>query len=373
MTHEKKPLESRTPSSGPAMVISTVFCAALLVAVATVLRPFALPLLWASVLAITTWPLFARLRLRAPNRPWVSALLLTLTLGLILLLVAIPLPLRLADEALELGKRISAVNIAQATEWARSIPLVGQLIANQLSDTHGKESVIASFLSAHQATLFTFGTQAAKGIVDTLAVIVMSLVGCFILYLHGETLVSQSATIVTKLGVTKLGTTRVRHIFTYITDTVRGAAYSVIATAIAQGTLGGIGYAVAGAPLPFLLAVATMIFSLIPFGAPLLYVPVAGYLIFFSGLPWWHGAGLLLWGVACISTIDNLLRSLLISQATRVSPIIVFVGVVGGVLSFGLLGVFVGPALIGVAQTIWLDFAGESADDSRTGRSPLIG
>lgn len=360
VTHETNTIASKLTSSGPAMAISMVFSGALLLAVATVLRPFALPLLWASVLTITTWPLFARLRRNTPNRPWVTALLLTLSLGMILLIVAIPLPLRLADEALELGKRISAMDIEQSADWVRSIPLVGELVAHQVSDTQGKENVVASFLSAHQATLLTYATQAARGIVDTIAVIVMSLVGCFFLYLHGETLVSQSVTIITKLGAR-----RAREIFEYITSTIRGAAYSVIATAIAQGTLGGIGYAVAGAPLPFLLALTTMIFSLVPFGAPLLYVPVATYLIFFSGLPWFYGAGLLLWGVACISTIDNLLRSLLISQTTRVSPIIVFVGVVGGVLSFGLLGVFVGPALIGVAQTIWLDFAEESVEDSR--------
>jgi predicted PurR-regulated permease PerM len=88
---------------------------------------------------------------------------------------------------------------------------------------------------------------------------------------------------------------------------------------------------------------------------------VAAYLIFFSDLPWFYGVGLLAWGIACISTVDNLLRSALISQATHVSPIIVFIGVLGGVLAFGLLGVFVGPALMGVAQSLWLELAQESS------------
>jgi predicted PurR-regulated permease PerM len=100
-----------------------------------------------------------------------------------------------------------------------------------------------------------------------------------------------------------------------------------------------------------------MVLSLLPFGAPLLYVPVAAYLVFFADVPWYYGVGLLVWGIACVSTVDNLLRAVLISQATRVSAIVVFIGVVGGVLAFGLLGVFIGPALIGVAQTLWVEFS----------------
>jgi predicted PurR-regulated permease PerM len=100
-----------------------------------------------------------------------------------------------------------------------------------------------------------------------------------------------------------------------------------------------------------------MVVSLIPFGPPLVYVPVALYLILLSGQPWYYGAGLLVWGIGVVSTVDNLLRPLFISQATQVRPILVFIGVLGGLTAFGLLGVFIGPALIAVAQWLWLDFA----------------
>lgn len=345
---------SGASSTTPALVLSVVLSAALLFAVGLVLRPFTLPLLWASVLTITTWPLYVVLRARTLKRPWIAALTLTLALGSILLLVSIPLPLRLADDFVELGKRLSTMDAAQVSAAIRTVPFVGDIIANQVEALQGREGALTALLSAHQATLLKYATQAAMGIVDTLTIVCMSLVGCFILYLHGEKLVAQSMAIVSKLGASQA-----ERIFTDIASTVRGAAYSVIATAIAQGTLAGIGYAVAGAPLPVLLAVATMVFSLMPFGAPLLYVPVAAYLVFGTGLPWYYGVGLLVWGIACVSTVDNLLRSVLISQATRVSAIVVFLGVVGGVLAFGLLGVFVGPALIGVAHTLWVEFAEE--------------
>jgi predicted PurR-regulated permease PerM len=185
----------------------------------------------------------------------------------------------------------------------------------------------------------------------------MTLIGCFILYNHGELLALQSLRIAQKLGAK-----RAEYLFNYVAITIRGAAYSVVATALAQGSLAGLGYSIAHAPLPALLALCTMVFSLVPFGAPIIYVPVSLYLMFSTNQPWYYGAGLLFWGITCISTIDNLLRSILISQSTRVSTVIVFMGVLGGVMAFGLLGVFIGPALVGVAQTLWLDFA---RDDSQ--------
>ena len=117
------------------------------------------------------------------------------------------------------------------------------------------------------------------------------------------------------------------------------------------------GYYFSGAPIPLLLGAVTMITALAPWGAPLVYLPVATYLLVFTSLPWYYGIGLAIWGVSVVSTIDNLLRPLFISQTTSLSPILVFIGVIGGILSFGLLGIFVGPALIAIAQLLWLDLA----------------
>lgn len=338
----------------PASVLSTALLGGLLVAVAVVLRPFLLPLLWAIVLTVATWPIFIRMRALVPQRPWIASLSLSLLLALALLLVAIPLPLQLAGELRQLGHRLASINVSDISEALSRFPLAGASFAEQFAATLSTQGGLSTIITANQETLIRFATKAAVSVMDTITVVFMTLIGCFVLYNHGESLVKQTRTITRKLGAT-----RADYIFEYVTMTVRGAAYSVVATAIAQGSLAGVGYSIAGAPLPALLALCTMIFSLIPFGAPIIYVPVSLYLIFSSGLPWFYGAGLLLWGVACISTVDNLLRSILISQTTRVSTVIVFMGVLGGVLAFGLLGVFIGPALVGVAQTLWLDFAEE--------------
>ena len=340
----------------PAIVLSIALLMALLAAVGVVLRPFLLPLLWAIVLTVATWPIFTRLRTTCPKRPWIASLGLSLLLALALLLVAIPLPLQLAGELRLLGQRLSAVDMQEFSQSLSQIPLVGEPLAEHLISLLSTEGGLSAVVTANQETLIRFATKAAVSVMDTLAVVFMTLIGCFVLYNHGEVLEAQTRTIARKLGAS-----RADYIFEYVTMTVRGAAYSVVATAIAQGALAGVGYSMAGAPLPALLALCTMILSLIPFGAPFIYVPVSLYLLFTTGLPWYNGIGLLVWGMACISTVDNLLRSILISQTTRVSSVIVFMGVLGGVLAFGLLGVFIGPALVGIAQTLWLDFAESEA------------
>jgi predicted PurR-regulated permease PerM len=339
-------------SAIPALVLSLALSAVLLCAVGVVLRPFVLPLLWAGVLTIATWPLYVMVRSYTPTRPWIAALIATSALGFVLILLSIPLPLRLGGECLELGKRLSGIDATQIISLLRTVPVVGTDLAKHIETLQGREGLITALFSPHQTTLLKYTTKAAIEIIDTLVIVFLSLVGCFMLYVHGETLVTQSLRIFSKLGAS-----HAQGIFDDIAAIVRGAAYSVIATAIAQGILAGIGYAVVGAPLPILLAVATMVLSLVPCGAPLLYVPVTAYLVFFTGLPWYYGIGLFVWGTAFVSTVDNLLRTALMSKATRVSALAVFIGVVGGVLVFGLLGAFVGPALIGVAHTLWEEFA----------------
>ena len=350
MSHDASHPYSRIP----AVILSVTLLLGLLIAVGVVLRPFVLPLLWAGVLVTATWPAYCQLRAALRGRDTFAALILTLLLGLILLVVTIPLPLELAGELQEVGHRLAELKADEIAHALSDLPLIGSLLAEQATELLQAEGGIPALVASHRSEIVRFASSAVRNVLETLAITFLTLGGCFVLYMHGEALVSQIRAVLRKLEGP-----RVDSICDTIGATVRGAAYSVVATAIAQGTLAGIGFWLAGAPLPVLLALSTMVLSLLPFGAPLLYVPVSAYLIFFTDLPWYHGVGLLVWGIGFISTVDNLLRSILISQATQASMVLVFIGVVGGVMAFGLLGVFVGPALMSVAQTLWRDFAAD--------------
>ncbi len=317
-----------------------------------IVRPFWIPLLWAVVLTTTTWPPYLRLRNKVRSPPYIAPLLASSLLGIILLLVLVSLPIQLTSEVRTLAAHIRQTDPQQLANAVAAIPVMGDFIADALLVYFSDPGSLASVLEENQAMIFSVATSAARGVLATVVAILASLVGCFILYRHGEMLVEQLRNILERIGGENIG----RMIDTVHT-TVVGAAYSVLATAMAQGVLAGFGYYISGAPTPLLLGVLTLIVSLIPFGPPFVYIPVSAYVLFATDLPWYHGVGLAIWGTIVVSTVDNVLRPLFISQATKLSTILVFVGVLGGVASFGLLGVFIGPALIAVAQLLWLELA----------------
>jgi predicted PurR-regulated permease PerM len=108
--------------------------------------------------------------------------------------------------------------------------------------------------------------------------------------------------------------------------------------------------------VPFLLAFATIVASLIPFAPPIIYLGAAGYMLA-TGSPWWWPAGLALWGISVVSTADNVIRPLFISQATSTPLLLVFIGVIGGIVAFGLIGVVLGPVILTVAMVLWKEWA----------------
>jgi predicted PurR-regulated permease PerM len=121
--------------------------------------------------------------------------------------------------------------------------------------------------------------------------------------------------------------------------------FGIFFTAIIQGTLAGIGYAVVGLNNPFFWATATALFSLVPLlGTAIIWVP-ASLILFLSGNPI-GGVGLFLWGVMVVGTVDNLIRPYLIEGRAPVHPLLTFLAVFGGILAFNLPGIIYGPIIL---------------------------
>jgi predicted PurR-regulated permease PerM len=136
----------------------------------------------------------------------------------------------------------------------------------------------------------------------------------------------------------------------------RAVLYGLLITAFAQGLMAGIGYQVVGLQAPVLLGVLTGVLSAVPaIGTAIVWVPMSAWLLLTG--PIWKGILLLLWGIVLVHPIDNVLRPLLISNATRVPFLLVMFGAIGGLTVFGLVGVFVGPVLLGIAMVIWREWA----------------
>jgi predicted PurR-regulated permease PerM len=136
----------------------------------------------------------------------------------------------------------------------------------------------------------------------------------------------------------------------------RAVVYGFLITAFAQGLIAGIGYRIVKLEAPILLGALTGLLSTAPvFGTAFVWAPVGIWLIVAGHT--WQGVALLAWGAIIVHPTDNVLRPLLISNATHVPFLLVMFGALGGLMAFGLIGVFVGPVLLGVAAGIWADWA----------------
>lgn len=150
-----------------------------------------------------------------------------------------------------------------------------------------------------------------------------------------------------EVAVERLAGLRGRHLIKVAGNTVRGVIFGILATAIAQAVAAGLGFWIAGVPGAVLLAVLTFFFAVVPFGPPLIWVPASLWLFAQDRTGW--GIFMLAWGFLGISSVDNVLRPFLISHGCKMPFVLIFCGVIGGALAFGLVGVFLGPTLLAVA------------------------
>lgn len=166
------------------------------------------------------------------------------------------------------------------------------------------------------------------------------------------------------VAVERLAGERGRYLTKVAGNTVRGVIFGILGTALAQSLVAWFGFWLAGVPGAVLLAVLTFFFAVVPFGPPLIWAPAAVWL-FTQDQPGW-GIFLLIWGLLAISSVDNLLRPFLISQGTKMPFVLIFIGVIGGALAFGLVGVFLGPTLLAVAFRLIAEWSASTvpAEDS---------
>jgi predicted PurR-regulated permease PerM len=163
------------------------------------------------------------------------------------------------------------------------------------------------------------------------------------------------------VAVERVAGPRGRYLIKVAGNTVRGVIFGILGTALAQALVAGLGFWVAGVPGVVLLAVLTFFFAVVPFGPPLIWLPAALWL-FAQNQPGW-AVFMLIWGAVAISSVDNLLRPFLISQGSKMPFILIFVGVIGGALAFGLVGVFIGPTLLAVAFRLIAEWSANTIQD----------
>ncbi|MCG0996743.1 AI-2E family transporter [Acetobacter persici] len=331
-----------------------------------VLAPFSSAILWAGVLTYATWPVFQHLRRR------MSALAASLVMTF-LCAVGFVIPLAfLASTTIAASPRwASRLNalfsfshqIPPPPVWLTSLPMVGQDFASQWQHwSHDFDHLGASlrpYAGDIIQSLLVLFMQVANGALH----LVMALFIAFFFWLSGSSLGDTLKAVITRIAGPHAG----RHLH-IIGGTVRGTVYGILGTAIIQGILTGVGFWLTGLSEPVMFGVLAAFLAVLPIGAPLVWVPASLWLMAEHHVG--KGVLLLLYGILLISGADHIIRPLFIARGSKLPYLLTVLGVIGGVMAFGGLGIFLGPILLAVGFTLTVEFAAQqpsshSSDDQR--------
>ena len=316
-----------------------------------VLSPFFASLAWAGILAYVAWPLHQRLLDRLPERQNLVALLMTLGVAATLLL---PLVWVMFTVAMDVASATAAFKQLMAEGLPPLPPAVrtwpgGTWFATLYQGVQGDPVWLHAQIGVLGLNDIASFKALAGGMGRIAAKFGLAVFALFFLLRHGVSVLAQFRGVATRwLGDAARGYIQA------VGVTVRAVVFGIVLTALAQGVLAGLGYWVAGIPAPALWGVITALISLIPFVGPVVWIGLSLSLLA-------HGEtqaalGLFLWGALVVSWVDNLIRPLVISGPTKIPFLLVFLGVLGGINAFGLIGLFLGPVLLAVSVAIWREW-----------------
>ncbi|MET0530864.1 MAG: AI-2E family transporter [Microvirga sp.] len=316
-------------------------------------RSYLAAVVWAIIIAVAIWPLYRRARQAGTSREWLVPALVTLLSAAVLMT-----PLMLA--AAELGREGQAVlgwmgrvqqRGIEMPEWLTHLPLLGEHVdrwwRSHVSDPAGLQALFADVnFDAWAAWMRSLGGELAYRVL--LAFI--TFLTLFALLRDGET----AGTRVLCLAEEWLGNPGER-LFERVAVAIRGVVNGTVLVAIGEGVLIGVGYWVAGLPQAGLFTVLTVAFAMLPFGA-WMAVTVAALMLVIQQESWSGAAGVFAWGAAIMLAGDNVVQPAFVGGAARLPLVWTLIGILGGLETFGLVGLFVGPVVMAALYSIWRDW-----------------
>jgi predicted PurR-regulated permease PerM len=320
----------------------------LVVVAVWMLATFLPALVWAVVLAIATWPLFVVARGRT-HRTWGAAAVT------VLIAVAVLGPLTVAvieagREFADIAQRVieSRQGGFEAPQWISDLPFIGAALADWLnSHLQGERN---PFEGTDMRALGEWGQIIGRQAVRRITTLLFALLIVFFVFRHSDTLLRQMKVVGDRL----LGPPAQR--FGIVAaQAVRGTVDGLLLVGIGEGVLLGIAYAITDVPHPALFGAVTGLFAAVPFAAPVVFVSAGLWLLTQSQTI--AAVALVAFGASVMFIADHFVRPVLIGGSTQLPFVWVLLGIFGGLESFGLLGLFVGPALLTVLVTLWRELA----------------
>jgi predicted PurR-regulated permease PerM len=306
-------------------------------------------LAWAGVLAVATWPLYNRCHPHI-GRTWTAiVLVLALAVGLLVPIYIFGAEaVREAAAALEWLQNLKSKNAAPP-DWLLKIPLIGTYLSGWLKtfiSTWPREVSAGPNIG----TIAEWGQSLGAQLIWRFLTLFIALLILFCIYRDGDSFLGQASTVIDRL----FGRA-VQRLVMNMTATVRETVNGSLLIALGEGIAFGIAYAISGLPHPALLGALTGVLAIVPFGAPVV-IGIAALILFIQSSPI-AAIGLVICGSLVILAADHVLRPFLIGGAVRLPFIWILLGIFGGTSAFGLVGLFLGPALVAAIISLWRDLA----------------
>lgn len=319
-----------------------------------VLKPFLAAILFAAAVVISSWPLYLRLLDAMRGHRSIAALTMTLTLTLLIIIPLSTVAYNLADDVARGFEELRYLVEHRELEpppWLREVPLIGQSIDTYLRELiASREQMVAlaqRMVEPARRWLVAGGIMLGTGVAQMSLAAFVS----FFFYRDGHALLAVIAVAMKKVmgeGAESVSDT--------VSQTVRGVMYGLLGTALAQALVAAIGFAIAGVPAVPLLSVLVFLSSLVPVGPPMVWGGAALWLFAHGETGW--GIFMVIWGALLISGVDNVVRPMLISRGSSLPFLLTLLGVLGGVIAFGFVGMFIGPTLLAVGYSLMSEWTG---------------
>jgi len=361
-------MEHNTDASAPLgedtgqRIARTVLAAALVLLGLWILHRYLAALAWAAVLAIALWPLYRRLvgALGEHGQRILTPLILTLSIGLVFIVPFVYAAVEVARETHVFVQYLvdARHNGIPVPEWVTQLPGIGfpleEWWRSNLSDPKAAEELLGRIYARVPAAS---AREVGGEIIHRLILFAFTLLTLFFLFRDGTALSGRLIELSDRL-LGAQGERIGRHMIHAVLGTVNG----LVLVGLGEGVLLGVAYIIAGLPHPVSIAVLTGILAVIPFGAPVVFGAAALYLAAVGSTA--AAAAVFGFGVAVVFVADHFVRPVLIGGAVRLPFLWVLLGILGGLETFGILGLFLGPAVMAALISLWREWTEPAAPRS---------
>jgi predicted PurR-regulated permease PerM len=334
------------PRDLPRIVIGVAFILLMGGASLYILQPFLPAVIWATMIVVATWPILMMLQERFRG----SRALAATTMMLLLLVIVIAPLVALISTIIGQAERLAELRhldfkLPGPPSWVASIPFVGDKVAAEwLAIAEGGPESIAGRLSPYMSQIGTWTLAQLGGLGGMLIHLFLTFIFCGVFYAAGETGATGA-----RRFFRRLHGARGDEVVVLAGASIRAVALGIVVTAVVQTVLGGIGLLIAGVPYVAVLSAIMLVCCIAQIGPGLVMFGSVIWL-WYAGAHGWSIA-LLVWSLPVVM-LDNVLRPLLIKRGADLPLMLIMIGVIGGLLAFGVVGLFVGPVVLAVAYTL---------------------